>query len=419
MRNAAALQPAFARRHWIPPLGLTFGQLCHGLSWILALWIALRVGVVGLSLAEIGWIHLVALGWLTMTALSILLHAIPNFLDVSWRFETAARYALVVFAASVVAFVLAFLAAPNVLWLIALVVSLTLVVYLVTAVLTLGDALRSPDRITKAVARAFAVTFLFLFITIVLGAASAWIFSELWRPAWLFALPPAHGSIALFGWLTLLIYGVSARTLRPITGNRSQHPMLHVVTGTATLIGALLLAGGTAGRILWLAWLGGGCIGAGALAYAADVAAILAGATVTYRVPQYFIGAAVGWLGVALALGAGILAGMPWLGAFGFVMLAGWAGQMVNGHIFHIGVRLIATIYRGDDDETQPSELLDARGPWLAFWAMQLAVASITAGLVLQNASAAVAGAALGLAGWAAAIAALAHARSSASRPSE
>ncbi|HET6275078.1 MAG TPA: hypothetical protein VFE16_03970 [Candidatus Cybelea sp.] len=417
MHDAAALQPALARRHWIPPLGLAFGQLCHGLSWILALWIALRLGVVGLSLAEIGWIHLVALGWLTMTALSILLHAIPSFLDVSWRFETAARYALVFFGASVAAFVFAFLAAPTMLWLIALAVALTLLVYLVTAAFTLGGALRSPDRITKAVARAFAVTFLFFFIAIVLGAASAWIFSELWRPTWLFALPPAHGSIALFGWLTLLIYGVSARTLRPMTGNRSQWPMLHIVTGTATLIGAVLLAGGAAGRIPWLAWLGGGFLGAGALAYATDVTTILSGATVTYRVPQCFIGAAVGWLGVALALGAGVLAGMPWLGAFGFVMLAGWAGQMVNGHIFRIGVRLIATISRGDDDETQPSELLDTRGPWIAFGAMQLAITCVTAGLVFQNAPAATAGAALGLTGWFAIIASLVHAWSRAGVP--
>jgi transposase len=31
-------------RYWIPPLGLVFGQLWHGLSWALALWIAVRFG---------------------------------------------------------------------------------------------------------------------------------------------------------------------------------------------------------------------------------------------------------------------------------------------------------------------------------------------------------------------------------------
>jgi hypothetical protein len=403
------------RRHWIPPLGLAFGQLCHGLSWILGLWIALRLGVGGLSLPEIGWIHLVALGWLTMSALSILLHAIPTFLDVRWQFETVARYSLGFFAAAVAAFVVAFLAAPDQLWIAAIFVALTLIVYLATAALTLRDALRSGDRITKAVARAFSITFFLLFVAIVLGVASAWIFSELRRPAWLFAIPPAHGSIALFGWLTLLIYGVSARTLRPIAGNRSQRPLLHVVTGTATLAGAVLLAAGASARLLWLAWFGGGFIAAGAIAYGVDVATILAGATVPHRVPQCFVAAAVAWLGAALALGAGILSGMPWQTAFGFVMLAGWAGQMVNGHIFHIGVRLIATICRGDEDETPPEELLDGRLTWSAFVAMQFAVACVAGGLLFENAAVAAAGAVLGIAGWIAIVTAIGGARTKAS----
>ncbi len=404
------------RRHWIPPLGLAFGQVSHGLSWLLALWIAVGIGVGGLSLPEIGWIHLVALGWLTMTALSILLHAIPSFLDVGWRFEGVARYSLAFFGAAVAAFVIAFLAAPVLLWIVAIVVALSLTVYLATAEITLGRAMRSGDRITKAVARAFAIALFLLFVAALLGAASAWIFSELQRPAWLFAIPAAHGSIALFGWLTLLIYGVSARTLRPITGNRSQRPMLHIVTGTATLIGAVLLAAGTAARIPLLAWFGGGAIAAGAIAYAADVASILAGATVTHRAPQLFVGAAVAWLGVALVLGGGILAGMSWQAAFGFAMLAGWAGQMVNGHIFHIGVRLIATIYRGDDDETPPEDLLDRRLPWSAFVAMQLAVACVAAGLIFESTALAAAGAALGVLGWLAIVTALAGARLRAAR---
>jgi hypothetical protein len=92
-------------------------------------------------------------------------------------------------------------------------------------------------------------------------------------------------------------------------------------------------------------------------------------------------------------------------------MLAGWAGQMVNGHILHIGIRLIATIYRGEDDETEPRELLDARRPWLAFAAMQTAVALVTAGLVARFDPLTAAGAAIGLTGWIALIGAVANAR--------
>jgi hypothetical protein len=398
-------------RAWIPPLGLAFGQLCHGLSWILALWIAITLGVSSLSLADFAWIHLVALGWLTTTALSILLHAIPAFVDVRWRFEDVARYALFGFAVGVAAFVIAFLAAPATLAIVAALLGAALTLYLLSAWSTLWPAFRSKDRVQAAVARAFAVTLLLLFVTMVLGVASAALFTQHSVPAWVAHLPAAHARVALFGWLTLLIYGVSARTLRPIAGNRSRHPILHVVAGSATLIGALLLAAGASATIAWLSWLGAGFIAVGAAAYVVDVAAVLSGSTVTYRPPQYFVAAGVIWLMVALAFGAGILAGEPWQKAFVFVMLAGWAGQMVNGHILHIGVRLIATIYRGDDDETEPRALLDPFRPWLTFAAMQLAVAFVAIGLIAGNGVPAAFGAAVGVIGWFVLMTALARAR--------
>ncbi len=402
------------RRHWIPPLGLAFGQLAHGASWLLALWIALRAGGTSSPLQGIAWVHLVALGWLTTTALSILLHAIPAFLGVRWRFEGAARTALFFFGLAVVGFVIAFLASPQTLFVVAVVLGATLTIYLTTAWTTLAAAMYSSDRVDRAVARAFAATLLLLFVTMLLGVASASLFAGIAAPAWVAQLPPAHAGIALFGWLTLLIYGVSARTLRPIAGNRSRRPALHVITGGATLVGALLLAIGNGAAIPWLSWSGGGLIVAGAAAYIVDVAAVLSGSTNSYRPPQYFIAAGVAWLAAALTLGAGVLAGLPWSAAFIFVMLAGWAGQMVNGHILHIGVRLIATIYRGDDDETEPRELLDARRPWFAFAAMQIAVWLVSAGLVVELRTLIAAGAAVGLMGWLILMSALAHARRSA-----
>jgi hypothetical protein len=137
---------------------------------------------------------------------------------------------------------------------------------------------------------------------------------------------------------------------------------------------------------------------------------------VSYRPPQFFIAAGVTWLLVALFLGAGVLAGAPWQPAFVFVMLAGWAGQMVNGHILHIGVRLIATIYRGEDDETEPRELLDPLRPWLAFTAMQSAIACVAVGLLADNGNITAIGATIGLLGWVALMTALAMARRAAAR---
>lgn len=404
------------RRHWIPPLGLAFGQLCQGASWILGIWIALRVGVGTISLPEIAWVHLVALGWLTTTALSILLHAIPAFLEVRWRSETLARTVLFIFGAAVVALVVAMLIAPAALLPVALALGSLLTIYLATAWATLVPAFRSSDRIDRAVARAFASTLLLLFVAMLLGVASSSLFSTPSPYAWIARLPPAHAGIALFGWLTLLIYGVSARTLRPITGNRSRRPVLHIVSGTATLAGALLLAAGAGATISWLAILGGVFIAVGAAAYVADVSLVLLGATVTYRLSQCFIAAALFWLLCALSFGGGVLTGGPWEAPFVFLMLAGWAGQMVNGHIFHIGVRLIATIYRGDEDETEPRELLHPRQPWLAFAAMQLAVAVVAYGLAARNDVVTAAGSAIGTIGWLATVVALAQARTAARR---
>jgi hypothetical protein len=145
-----------------------------------------------------------------------------------------------------------------------------------------------------------------------------------------------------------------------------------------------------------------------------DVAVVLSGSTVEHRLPQAFVGAGLAWLIAALVAGAGVLAGRPWEAAFGFLMLAGWVGQLVNAHIFHIGVRLIATIYRGDDDETPPSELLGPRWSWFAYFAMQLAVGSMAIGLLWASTSAETFGAAMGLAGWLSLMTALVRARTSA-----
>lgn len=110
--------------------------------------------------------------------------------------------------------------------------------------------------------------------------------------------------------------------------------------------------------------------------------------------------AALTWLAVAIALGAGVLFGQPWQAAYVFVLLMGWVAHMVDAHIFHIGVRLLSTIYRGEDDETRPIELLDPRLAWLAFALFQLAVAAMTAGLLVPSKAACAAGAATGFLAW-------------------
>lgn len=401
----------FVRRHWIPPAGLLFGQLCHGASWLLALLIAIAFNADPAVMPAIAWIHLVALGWITVTAFSVLLHAIPAFLDVTWKRETAARVSLGVAAAAIAAFVVTFCISLGSLGVVASILAIALFTYLTTAWETLGAAFRSEDRIDRAVARAFAMTLGMLGLAILLGVTLAWALGGAFSLSWSVQLPGAHANLALFGWLTLLIYGVSARTLRPITGARSRWPKLHVITGSATLVGALILPAGIALQSRAATWAGGVLLALGAACYIVDTSDVLRRSTNPHRPPRAFVAAALTWLAVAIALGAGVLFGRPWQAAYVFVVLMGWVAQMVDAHIFHIGVRLLATIYRGDDDETPPIELLDPRLAWTAFALFQLAVAAITAGLLVPSPNACAIGAILGFCGWIVTIVAMAAAR--------
>ncbi|HEY2476399.1 MAG TPA: hypothetical protein VGI19_16585 [Candidatus Cybelea sp.] len=400
----------FERRHWIPPGGLLFAQACHGLSWLLLLWIALTAGVAELSMPALTWIHLVALGWFTVAALSVLLFAIPQMADQPWRYEGATRTALGWFAAGVAFFVLALFVATRFVGLAAAFVYVTLLVYLLAAWTTLAQR-RQADRAERAIARAFFITLLVLGIVATLGLILALSLSGIDLGVLSSQLPAAHGNLGFFGWLSLLVYGVSTRTVRPSTGSKPSR-LTHIVVGTATLAGALALAAGLGVDNPIATWTGAVLIGLGAVVYCVDMASVIARATVPHRPPQAFIAAAITWLLVALAFGASALAGYKTALAFGFVILVGWIGQMVNAHIFHIGTRVIATVYRGEDDETQPEELLDQRLEWAAFACFQGAIILVALGLWLGYAPPVAIGAIAGGAGWLAMIANLNLARS-------
>ena len=73
---------------------------------------------------------------------------------------------------------------------------------------------------------------------------------------------------------------------------------------------------------------------------------------------------------------------------------------MVIAHFHHIGVRLIATIYRGEDDETRPQELLEARLSWFTWGSFQIAIAIIAAGLLEDRLSTIARGSVFGIAAW-------------------
>lgn len=390
----------FAKRHWIPPWALLFAQAAHGVSWLLLLAVAYADGVPqAVTPSAVAWIHIVALGWFTVAALAILLQIIPGTTDLSWRGEGVARGGLGVVLAGVALFVASWLTNLSAVAPAALVLFAGLAVYLGSALHVLSGG-KDLERTERAIARAFSITLMILAVVAVLGALMAAAVSGYMSPRLLLTLPASHALLAFWGWLALLIFGVSARTMKPICGIRTLYPKIHIIVGSATLGGAAFLCIGAAIASQALLWAGAVLAAIGALAFTFDIATILAHATQTHRPPQAFVASSLFWLVVSLALGGATLVGAPLGAAYGFAMLIGFVGQMVNGHMLHIGIRVVATLMRGENDETEPIELLDARLSWAAFAGMQLAMTLCIYALCTGNRVAFVTGAGGGLAAW-------------------
>ncbi|MBV8068200.1 MAG: hypothetical protein JO113_09490 [Candidatus Eremiobacteraeota bacterium] len=203
---------------WIPPLPVALGMAALGFSWIV-LFGAARDGVpVGLTLPALGWVHLVALGWITLVALSILLHVIPAFLGVEWRSRSLARAATLVFAAGAGTLVVGF-SASNLATLQAgaWITLPALLIYTIAACEPLFEAIRRKGT-ARAVARAFGTTLVLLLITAALGFSFALALTGGAPATLLQQLPKAHALLGIVGWLSLLVAGVSARTMGPIAG---------------------------------------------------------------------------------------------------------------------------------------------------------------------------------------------------------
>ncbi len=229
------------QRHWIPPGGLLAGFAAHGISWIVLLLLALR-GSFAIDLPALAWIHLVVLGWLTMIALSVLIHVVPTFTDAPWKDELIPRRALGVYALGVAAFIAALW--WSAVWLLpwaATLIVVALVVYAIVAIRTLAQAY-AQSRVEAAIARALTVTFGSLLVTAALGVSLAWMLAgRVTGSALGTSLPQIHAAFGTMGWLTVLVMGVSTRTVRPITGARPRFAFAHPIAGGAVLGGLIIL----------------------------------------------------------------------------------------------------------------------------------------------------------------------------------
>lgn len=370
-------------RGWIPPLPLLGGLLAFGLSWV-ALFALAHAGTLGASSLAFGWIHLVVLGWITLTALSILLHVIPAFLDVTWRGQRMARGCTLLFAVGVAVLLAGFFGSgttPIVVG--ASLVVIALLTYLATLVAPLRDALRG-ERTERAVARAFAFTFAMLTLTALLGVAFAYALGGMLPATTLLGMPAAHALLGIGGWLSLLIFGVSARTMGPIAGAKSRVLALHILAGGAVGLGVVLAAVGAGALVQALSIVGSALILVGILAYALDIALVLRVASVVHRPPQVLMGAAALWAVVAAAMLLCTALGRDWATAAIYLALIGWIGSAVLAHLHHIGVRVVLTTLRGEDDETRPNAVLATPLTWATVGLYHFAVVLGAAGLLLD-----------------------------------
>ncbi len=116
--------------------------------------------------------------------------------------------------------------------------------------------------------------------------------------------------------------------------------------------------------------------------------------------PRAYVAAGSLYLAVVAVLGLGTAFGQRWGAAYVFVAIAGWLGQTVNCHLMHIGTRFLATLARGDDDETPPWQLRTPALSWAALGLYQAAVLTGAAWALGAAAPRAALAGSAGLAGW-------------------
>jgi len=188
------------------------------------------------------------------------------------------------------------------------IVALGLLGYAIPAAVTLASAFRN-ERVEAAIARALGATLTFLLLAAGLGVAFTWALDGRLPSTILVTGPPIHAALGLIGWLTVLIMGVSARTVGPIAGARSVQPWRHVTAGSAQVLGMVVVVAAFGLRSPTLLWSGAVVLGIGVAVYVVDVAGILRRPTVRHRPPQAFMAADALWLLITFILGVGTLRG--------------------------------------------------------------------------------------------------------------
>jgi hypothetical protein len=367
---------------WVPPLPLAFGQICFGASWALLFWISQRAMPYGLPL--LGWLHLLTLGWLTTIALAVLTHVIPQFTDEDWRSEDFPRIALLVYMVGACVTIVGFGAGNLALARVGgLVVVVGIALFCVAALPSLVAAMKS-ERRRATVGWVLSMSLGFLLLTVVMGNIVAGVI-DLPPPNWLDRAAGAHGMLGLVGFLSILIMGVSTRTLQPLTGVQDRRPLYHIVAATGMLVGTLLGVVGLSMGATGLTLAAFVLIFAAASVYAMEVISVIFRSIVRHRVPQAFMLAAVLCFVGSAAFGLLAFADTAYVYVAIYLALLGWIGNAILAHLHHIGVRVLLTLYLGDDDETRPDSVLQPLLSASTFVSYQCAVVLGAIGFFKQD----------------------------------
>lgn len=374
--------PQKRHAHWIPPEPLVFAQVASLASWGL-MFASGRQGVIGVSPLGLSWMHAVVLGWLTSTALAFLIHVLPTFTETRLRLALLARSALYAFQAGTVAIVGGFaFAVPILVAAGGGIVIVAVLALLLSFVTTLVAAFSSDDATTRTVARAFLTVLVMLGLTVTLGFTMSVGLTT--GAVFVSRLMGVHAALGIFGWLALLVAGISVRTYNVLLGSSIGAPA-HITTSSLTLAGLVIFVTGTFFMSSSIATAGGAILALAAATAGIATVRALRRATSEHRLPREFVTAAAFWLFVSIGYGAVGLSGHSIPVALLLEILLGWIGQNVNAHMTHVGIRLIATIVISDDDETRPGDLLQRGIGVTSFWLWQGAVAAAVLGATIAN----------------------------------
>jgi hypothetical protein len=360
---------------------------CAGLF----LWASRLVGFEFEAYRALGLVHVLTLGWITMTIFGVMTHLPPALWQTPLAWPRAAAAAWWGFAGGIVVFIGLLWAGSSAYWIPALAIATSVALYLACFLRT-GSRVGRLDFATGHVAAALIYFGL---------AATVAVFMALDRHRGIWLRDPdggliAHIHLALIGWFSLTIIGISYRMIPSIALTRSRSWLsgwLMTISANAGLLGLAAdgLWGGRRHMPLWGSLLAGAYVlylwqarGAKEVrkpdpSFAFTMLALAGGA----------VWAALGW---GLATGR-IEDSLEARSAYVFAALVGWVTPFILGQIQRMLPFMVWLHVYSPRDWTPPirtpklEDLFDERRAWAVFALWAVGTAAGTAGFWLGSAA--------------------------------